>query len=108
MHPIAIMVIWLSLTGDIDAQATGVADTVEHCKAIAAQAVTVESMKADSAVKGDKVLTLCYDTRQDAAKFAPVPTQPVQPPKPTRAPGSVDLLWTPAGYNVGKWPTKHL
>jgi hypothetical protein len=86
MHPIAIIVLWLSAAGEIDGQSFGVADTVEHCKAIAAQAITAESLKPESQVKGDKPLTLCYDTRADAAKYAP----PV-PSKPVRKPGTVDL-----------------
>jgi hypothetical protein len=86
---IAILVLWLSATGNIDAQANGVADSVEHCKQIAAQAITAEGLKPDSPVKSDKVITLCYDTRTDAAKYAP--TKPDAPVVPLKKPGTVDL-----------------
>jgi hypothetical protein len=86
MYPIAIIVVWLSAAGNVDGLSTGAAIDVDHCKAKAAQAITAESLKPESQVKGDKPLTLCYDTRADAAKYAPP-----APSKPVLKPGSVDL-----------------
>ena len=86
IYPIIIVVAWLAANGNVDAQANGVAVDVEHCKATAAQSIATQAQDPNSPVKGDRAIVLCYDTRADAAKYAPP-----APSKPVRKPGSVDL-----------------